>query len=166
MAHIAFSLLRSFLRFCRNTAGTALAAALLVSALAGNAAADGVTVYAYDGSFADASFEVESAIVDRGLVIDAVSHVGAMLNRTAEDVGSDAVIFKEADIYQFCSAVLSRKAMEADPLNLAFCPYGIFVFEAGDGSGVVKVGYRHFPKGPLDEVQALLDEIARQVTGN
>ena len=153
-------------RAVRKSAARVVAAVLLSIGLAGAAAADGVTVYDYDGSFADAAFEVESAIVDRGLVIDAVSHVGAMLNRTGADVGSDKAIFKEADIFQFCSAVLSRKAMEADPLNLAHCPYGIFVYETGDGSGVVKVGYRHFPKGPLDEVQALLDDIARQVTGN
>ena len=50
------------------------------------AAADIATTYAFDGSFDDATFSLESAIVGRGLVIDWVSHSGEMLNRTAADV--------------------------------------------------------------------------------
>lgn len=123
--------------------------------------ADGATTYVYDGSFEDAAFGVESAIVDRGLVIDYVSHTGEMLNRTGADVGSDTSLFTEADIFLFCSAVLSRKVMEADPMNIAHCPYGIFVAEK---DGEVMVGYRNLPDGPMQEVQALLDEIAREAT--
>lgn len=115
--------------------------------------------YAFDGSFEDAAFAVETAITNRGLVIDYISHVGEMLNRTGADVGSDIVLFDEADIYVFCSAVLSRRAMEADPLNIAFCPYGIFVAER---DGQVTIGYRTYPDGPMDEVEALLDDIARE----
>ncbi len=131
------------------------------SATASLAIAEGATTYTYDGSFEDAAFGVESAIVDRGLVIDFVSHTGEMLNRTGADVGSDAPIFDEADIYLFCSAVLSRKVMEVDPMNIAHCPYGIFVAEK---DGEVMVGYRNLPDGPMQEVQALLDEIAREAT--
>ena len=89
--------------------------------------AEGSTTYPFDGDFDDATFGVESAIVDRGLVIDYVSHTGEMLNRTGADVGSSVTIFEEADIFLFCSAVLSRQVMEADPANIAHCPYGIFV---------------------------------------
>ena len=89
--------------------------------------ADEVTTYPFDGTFEDAAFAVENAIIGQGLVIDYVSHVGDMLNRTGADVGSDVMIFEAADIFLFCSAVLSRKAMEADPMNIAHCPYGIFV---------------------------------------
>lgn len=52
------------------------------------AAQDGTTTYPYDGSFEDAAFSVESAIVDQGLVIDYVSHVGEMLARTGADVAA------------------------------------------------------------------------------
>lgn len=124
------------------------------------ASAEGTsTTYPYDGSFADAAFSVESAIVGKGLVIDYVSHVGEMLSRTGEDVGSDVKLFEEADIFVFCSAVLSRKVMEADPMNIAHCPYGIFV---ADREGQVVVGYRNYPDGPMQEVQALLDEIVQE----
>ncbi len=120
------------------------------------------TVYDYEGSFDDATFGVESAIVGRGLVVDWVSHVGDMLERTRADVGSDVVIFDSADIYMFCSATLSRKVMEADPANIAHCPYGVFVT---DKDGSVQVGYRNQPDGAMQEVQALLDEIAREAAG-
>jgi uncharacterized protein (DUF302 family) len=122
----------------------------------------GSTVYDFDGSFDDATFGVESAIVDQGLVIDYVSHTGEMLNRTAEDVGSSTKLFEAADIFVFCSAVLSRKVMEADPMNIAHCPYGIFVAER---EGKVMVGYRNYPEGPMQQVQTLLDEIVREAVG-
>lgn len=138
---------------------TALAAALVFAA---PALADGVTTYATEDSFEDASFAVESAIIDRGLVIDYVSRVGAMLERTGQDVGSDVKLFDAADVYLFCSAVLSRQVMEADPMNIAHCPYGVFV---ADRDGEVTIGYRDMPEGPMQQVQALLDEIAREAAG-
>jgi uncharacterized protein (DUF302 family) len=123
---------------------------------------DGSTTYPFDGSFEDATFGIESAILDKGLVIDYVSHVGEMLNRTGADVGSDVKLFEAADVFLFCSAVLSRKMMEADPMNIAHCPYGIFV---ADREGQVVVGYRNYPEGPMQEVQALLDEIVQEAVG-
>lgn len=123
-------------------------------ALAGEA-----TTYPFDGSFDDATFAVESAIVGRGLVIDLRSHVGEMLNRTGADVGSDVKIFDAADIFLFCSATLSREVMEADPMNIAHCPYGIFVAER---EGAVMVGYRNMPAGEMQKVQAFLDEIVQE----
>ena len=128
----------------------------------GVALAQDATTYAFEGSFDDAAFAVESAIIGKGLVIDYRSHVGEMLNRTGADVGSDVKIFDQADVFLFCSATLSRKVMEADPMNIAHCPYGIFVT---DRDGEVAVGYRHLPDGPMQEVQALLDAIAREAAG-
>ena len=122
-------------------------------------AEDLAVIYPFEGSFADATFAVENAIVGRGLVIDYVSHTGDMLNRTAADVGSTKKLFEGADIFLFCSAQLSRKVMEADPMNIAHCPYGIFVADQG---GEVMVGYRTYPEGPMQEVQALLDEIVKE----
>lgn len=122
------------------------------------AAGDQATTYPFDGSFADATFAVESAIVGRGLVIDLTSHVGDMLNRTGADVGSDVKLFEAADIFLFCSAQLSREVMEADPMNIAHCPYGIFVAER---DGAVMIGYRNYPEGEMQKVQAMLDDIVQ-----
>jgi uncharacterized protein (DUF302 family) len=118
--------------------------------------------YPFDGSFDDATFSVETAIVGKGLVIDYVSHTGDMLNRTGADVGSDKMIFEGADIFLFCSAQLSREVMEADPMNIAHCPYGIFVTES---AGEVMIGYRTYPEGEMQKVQALLDEITQDAIG-
>ena len=118
-------------------------------------AQDAIT-FPYPGSFEDASFAVESAIIDRGLVIDFTSHVGDMLNRTGADVGSAEVIFDNAQIFLFCSTAVSRRVMEADPMNIMHCPYGIFVAER---EGAVLIGHRDYPDGPMQEVEALLDAI-------
>lgn len=135
-----------------------LTAATLSFAIAGSAGAQDATIYDFDGDFSDATFAVESAIIDKGLVIDYVSRVGEMLARTGADVGSDVQIFDAADVFLFCSAVLSRQMMEADPMNIAHCPYGIFVADNGDK---VQVGYRNYPVGEMQAVQSLLDEIVQ-----
>lgn len=133
---------------------TSLVAAALIASTPATAG-DAVSV-PFDGTFDDAAFAVESAIVGQGLVIDYVSHVGEMLARTGEDVGSDQMLFKAADIFVFCSAVVSREVMEADPMNIAHCPYGIFVAETDDG---VMIGRRDYPDGPMEKVEDLLDSI-------
>lgn len=137
---------------------TPLYAAALVCLTAPMAISGEATTYAFEGSFEDATFAVENAIIGQGLVIDFTSHVGDMLNRTAEDVGSDVEIFDAADIFIFCSAVVSREVMEADPTNIAHCPYGIFVT---DKDGEVEIGYRSMPDGEMQKVQVLLDGIVQ-----
>jgi len=140
---------------------TLLFAALGAPALAGPE----IRPYAVEADFGDVAFGIESAILDRGLVIDHVSHVGEMLNRTAADVGASAPVYTQADVYLFCSATLSREMMEADIENVGHCPYGIFAYEAADAPGVVMVGHRRYPDGPMQAVEALLSEIAREAAG-
>jgi uncharacterized protein (DUF302 family) len=139
----------------------AFLAAFVLAASAAQAD-DAAVVHPFDGSFEDATFAVESAIVGRGLVVDHVSHVGEMLARTGADVGSDVALFEAADVFLFCSAVLSRKVMEADPMNIVHCPYGVFVAERG---GEVIVGHRTYPEGPMQEVEALLEDIVQEAVG-
>ncbi|WP_397543314.1 DUF302 domain-containing protein [Roseovarius salis] len=137
---------------------TPILAAILGITMAPAALAADVTTYDFEGSFDDATFAVENAIIGQGLVIDYTSHVGDMLNRTAEDVGSDVEIFDAADIFLFCSATVSREVMEADPSNIGHCPYGIFVT---DKNGDVEIGYRNMPDGEMQKVQTLLDGIVK-----
>ena len=140
-----------------------LIALLATLALPALAVADGLKTYDFHGTFEDAAFGVETAIVGQGLVIDYVSHVGEMLNRTKDDVGGSKDLFNAANIYLFCSASLSRKVMEVDPVNIAHCPYGVIVMESSDGK--VQIGYREMPDGPMKEVEALLDGIVREAVG-
>ena len=85
-----------------------------------------------EDTFDNVAFAVESAIIGAGLVIDHVSHTGEMLERTRADVGSDKVLFTQADVFTFCSSIVSRQVMEADLSNVQHCPYGIFVYETPD----------------------------------
>ena len=141
-----------------------LGAALALAVAAGPALAQDIAVtYDFGGTFDDATFAVETAIIGKGLVIDHVSHTGDMLARTGADVGSDVVIFDGADVFSFCSATISREVMEANPLNVAFCPYNIFVYAR---EGAVTVGYRTYPDGEMQKVQALLDEIVQDAIEN
>mgnify|MGYP006302514379 CR=1 FL=1 len=141
-----------------------LSAAALVL-LAAPVAADGdIVTYETDLAFGDVAFGLENAILDEGLVIDHVSHVGEMLARTRADVGSDVELFEQADAYGFCSATVSREVMEADPMNIAYCPYHVFIMQKA-GEETVTIGYRGYPDGPMDAVEAMLDRIARAAIG-
>lgn len=137
-----------------------LATGLAVAALP--ALAGDVVTYVTEDSFDDVTFSVESAITDKGLVIDNVSHVGEMLERTKADVGSDVTVFANADVYNFCSAKVSRAVMEVDPINIQFCPYGIFVMVTPDKPDQTTVGYRAMPEGPMKQVETLLEEIVKE----
>lgn len=139
-----------------------LATALIATAIGTATYAQEAVTYSFDGSYDDAAFAVESAIVGKGLVIDYISHVGEMLARTGADVGSDTKLFDNAQIFIFCSAVVSREVMEADPANIVHCPYGIYVAER-DGS--VTIGHRNYPDGPMDRVESLLKEIVTEAGG-
>ncbi|WP_240789506.1 DUF302 domain-containing protein [Pseudooceanicola onchidii] len=141
----------------------ALALSLCLAATPG-LARDMVT-YTTDQSFDDVTFGLENAILDEGLVIDHVSHTGEMLERTRADVGSDVVIFDEADVYSFCSAKLSREVMEADWQNLMFCPYTIFVAVRHDTPDETIIGFRSYPEGEMQKIEALLDGIVKAAIG-
>jgi uncharacterized protein (DUF302 family) len=124
-------------------------------------ATDDVITYETSDPFEDVVFALENAIIGQGLVIDNVSHTGEMLERTKADVGSDITLFTDAQVFSFCSASLSRKVMEADFMNIRFCPYDIFVYVRPDAPDTTVVGFRTFPEGPMKEVEALLDGIAQ-----
>lgn len=132
--------------------------AAIIGMMAVPAMAQEVVTTPFNGSFEDATFAVENAIVGEGLVIDFTSHVGEMLNRTGADVGSDVKIFDAADIFLFCSAQVSREVMEVNPMNIAHCPYSIFV---ADQDGEVVIGHRTYPEGEMQKVETLLDGIVK-----
>ncbi|UWQ28533.1 DUF302 domain-containing protein [Leisingera sp. M523] len=137
----------------------AVAAALALST--GTAAAQDMVSYTTPLSFDDVTFGLESAITNRGLRIDHISHVGDMLERTRADVGSDIVLFEHAQVFSFCSAKLSRQVMEANPMNITFCPYDIFVAQP-PGAEDVTIGFRAFPEGEMQVIHDLLDGIVQE----
>jgi uncharacterized protein (DUF302 family) len=132
-----------------------------------------VVAYSRQAKFEDVSEDLKLAIEGKGLVVDHVSYVGRMLERTGRDVGSGRRLFVDAQAFQFCSAVLSRATMEADASNVAFCPYTITVYETVEQPGRVFVSYRRpvrddapaASRAALRKVEALLDSIAREAAG-
>lgn len=117
--------------------------------------------------------DLRLAIEGKGLVIDYHSFVNRMLERTGKDVGSDRKLYADAQAFVFCSAVLSRRTMEADPANAALCPYSIMVYATAYDPGTVHVAYRRpwrpdgsvASKAALKQVEHLLDAIAREALG-
>ncbi len=145
--------------------------------LAGDASAAtaaGYKSYIKTGTYEDVLFELNSAIIDRGLVVDYTGHLQTMLERTSEAVGSvtpggSKTPYIEAKYLQFCSAKLTHGVVSANPLNIAICPYVVFIFELKSDPGKIHVGYRRPIAGPskvsrkaIAKVEALLDEITKQ----
>ena len=138
---------------------------ILMITFASSVLAQDYTSWVVDESFDDVAFSVESAILDKGLTIDSISHVGDMLERTRKDVGSDITLYSEALVYSFCSASVSRAAMEADIMNIAFCPYGVFLFSTPDNPDQTTVGYRFMPGESMTPVNDFLTEIVMEAIG-
>lgn len=132
-----------------------------------------VVTYSKRAKFDDVRDDLKHAIEGKGLVIDHQSMVGHMLERTGKDVGSGRKLYADAQAFVFCSAVLSRKTMEADAANAALCPYSMMVYATAQDPGTVHVTYRRpwrpdgsaASKAALKEVEALLDGIAREAVG-
>jgi len=147
----------------------ALAALLATASLVGFSpafAADWLTTYESKAPFADVLADLEDAIINRGYIVDYRGNVAEMLSRTAGDVGASKTLYKDAGFLQFCSATVSRSAMEADVANIGFCPYVLFAYEAETKPGTVTVGFRRLPDGDgRDGVNTLLDEIVREASG-
>jgi uncharacterized protein (DUF302 family) len=132
-----------------------------------------MVTYSGEGKFEDVRDDLRLAIEGRGLVVDYHSFVNRMLERTGKDLGATRKLYGDAQAFVFCSAALSRKTMEADPANIAFCPYSLVVYARADEPGKTYVAYRRpwrpdgsaASKAALEEVEALLDGIAREALG-
>ena len=102
----------------------------------------GAILRSIEADFSDVRIDVESAIMNGGYVIDYQANIGDMLKRTAADVGSTESVYLHAETWQFCSSILSRATMEANPANISHCPYVIFAYETEASPGQVVVGFR------------------------
>ncbi len=127
--------------------------------------------YSKAAAFEDVKLDLHNAIQGKGLALDHTGAIGRMLDRTGADVGSTKPIYKNAEYISFCSARFSRRMMEADPANIAFCPFIIYIYEDVGKPGTTTVGYRRPPaigndasRKALGEIDELLDSIVREAT--
>ena len=107
-----------------------------------NAAMPGVTIQSLKGTFDDVKERLVTAIENRGLVLNYTARIGAMLERTGKDIGNSRQVYANAEALEFCSAVVSRSTMEADPRNIVFCPYAIAIYVLPNEPGTVYIAYR------------------------
>lgn len=133
-----------------------LLVALLFSASAWAVDTSHNRVQSTDGEFADVREFVEMGITERGMVINNVAYIGNMLERTAGDISGAKPIYLHAEALEFCSALISRRMMEADPHNITYCPYVIAIYELAAQPGTIYVGYRR-PAVPADASEATRD---------
>ena len=152
---------------------TLIFAGIGLLAMAQNASADGaVVVHAIKGSFEEIRERVVFAVQSQGLVVDHTSKVGNMLARTGKDLGETNETFGDAEVLEFCSALVSRRMVEADPQLLAFCPYGIAVYTLPGKPQTTYVSYRRMvtnlvtpaQKEALERVEALLAAIVEEAS--
>ena len=94
------------------------------------------------GNFDDVRMDLGNAILATGVTIQSQGNIAAMLGKTAADLGATETVYARAEFVAICSAHYSRTLMEADPTNLAFCPFTVFAFEAKAKPGEIVVGYR------------------------
>jgi hypothetical protein len=116
-----------------------------------------------EAEFEDVFFDLQEAIINTGLGIEHIGHVGKMLDRTAIAVtGTDdksEQTYKFAKYLQFCSAKLTYKATSQNPANLSFCPFVLYAYETVKDPGRVTVGYRNPDIGDLSQSDPLSIEI-------
>ena len=124
--------------------------------------------YAVKANFKEVREQVISAIGNQGLKINNISYTGKMLIRTGKDLGFKEQIYTQAQLFEFCSATVSRETMAAHPHNIIFCPYVIQVYELTKQPGTIYLSYRRpIPIGSkrskksLVAVERLLDKIIK-----
>lgn len=125
--------------------------------------------YVVKAKYDDVREQVVQAINGKGIQINNVSYIGAMLLRTGKDLGYKKQIYTKAQAFEFCSATVSRFTMEADPHNVVFCPYIIALYELAGQEGTIYVSYRRpelvgseQSRKSLQGVEALIEEIVQE----
>ena len=110
----------------------------------------GPQVVTAEGSFEDVKFGLNDAIINRGLKVIYKGNIAQMLERTGGAVKGARKIYDNAEFFLFCSAPHSHGTMQADPANIAYCPYSIFIYTLVGEKDKVHVGYRR-PSGGASE---------------
>ena len=144
----------------------------LLAALFAHAAFATPVINKTKGSFEEVKENLTNALTNRGMVVNNVAHIGDMLARTGKDLGKSNPIYVKAEAIEFCSATVSRATMEANPHNIAYCPYVIAIYVLPKEPNTVYITYRKPEgKGPkagqasLAEIDKLLRELVKETMG-
>ncbi|MDA8129016.1 MAG: DUF302 domain-containing protein [Betaproteobacteria bacterium] len=131
-------------------------------------AADAYTVlFKTHGTFQDVRDALQFAIEGKGLKINHTNNIAEMLARTGPEVGATKRVYEKGEQFEFCSAVISRQMMEADPHAMVMCPYIVSVYTIPNDKNVYiayrKPGPTRNPalKKALANVEKLLNDIVK-----
>src|SRR5512139_3082753 len=137
---------------------------LPLSALAADAYS---VVFKTQGQFKDVRDALEMAIEGKGIKINHTNKIAEMLERTGKDIGATRQVYVDGEQFEFCSAVISRRMMEADQNAMTLCPYIVSVYTVPNDKNVY-IAYRKPPvagnpalKKALADVEKLLTEIIK-----
>lgn len=132
-------------------------------------AADAYTVlFKTQGTFQDVRDSLQFAIEGKGLKINHTNKIAEMLARTGPEIGASRQVYVDGEQFEFCSATVSRKMMEADPNAMVMCPYIVSVYTVPNDTNVYiayrKPGPTKNPalKKALADVEKLLNDIIKQ----
>lgn len=132
-------------------------------------AADAYTVlFKTQGTFQDVRDSLQFAIEGKGLKINHTNKIAEMLARTGPEIGATRQVYVDGEQFEFCSATISRKMMEADPNAMVMCPYIVSVYTVPNDKSVYiayrKPGPTKNPalKKALADVEKLLNDIIKQ----
>jgi uncharacterized protein (DUF302 family) len=134
-----------------------------ISAIAQSPIDSGNTI-SIESSFEDVFDELKNAIIAEGLTIEYIGNVDQLLERTArvnisEDTEHVIPVYHYAKYLQFCSSVLTHKAVKADPENLSMCPFLVFIYETRADPGRIVIGYRPPTLGSDKESTVVSQEV-------
>lgn len=125
-------------------------------------------VYTTQGTFSDVKSYVVDAIKEQGMVISYVSHIQAMLDRTAKAAGKKDSVYANAETILTCKSGLSHDLAISNPHNIVLCPWGISIYTLKGKLGTVYVSIRDPYKGDAAymAIHKLLQEIINEALGD
>ena len=128
-------------------------------------AAEGYTVlFKTQGTFEEVRDLLKFAIEGKGLKITNTNHISEMLERTGKDIGETRQVYENAELFEFCSATVSRHMMEADPHAIVMCPYSVMVYTIPNDK-TVYLAYRKPATTGNPALKKSLDELESLLTG-
>jgi uncharacterized protein (DUF302 family) len=92
--------------------------------------------------YEDVREDLLMAIEAQGFIVGAIGDLGMMLSRSAPDFGH-ASVYLHAEYLNFCPTSIAHALAAADPVNLAYCPFQMVIYETVATPGTIVVGYRH-----------------------
>ncbi len=127
-------------------------------------AAGAYAVYESESGFETVMEGAKTAILERGMYINNIMHMGEMLERTGKDLGMDEQIYGRAESIEFCSAVLSRKMTAEDPSRIVNCPFILAIYTLPNDPDKTFIAHRTVPAEEMADSK-VMTEVAEMLKG-